>query len=38
MFDKIAEYSDISNYLGKLIKKKIRKQEIEDLKMFANSV
>ena len=33
MFDKIAEYSEIGNYLEKLIRKNIRKQEIKDIKM-----
>ena len=33
MFDKIAEYSAIGNYLEKLITKNIRKQEIKDIKM-----
>ena len=32
MFDKIAEYSEIGNYLEKLITKNIRKQEIKDIR------
>ena len=33
MFDKLEEYSEIGNYLEKLITKNIRKQEIKDIKM-----
>ena len=33
MFDKIAEYSEIGNYLEKLIKKKYKETEIKDIKM-----